>query len=185
MSRSQNRECVTGALAERDTIELSKMHRYLGLEDNVWHQDVRVFDQKMPESHTADQPMTPRGRAKERYRWHDIQKTTKVKPPALSSETRPVTHPSIHPSVLRERQHLNKSSCLRPKWLVCIIILNTSNTIVHMPQSQKRPSPGDHIFTNVEIGKMKKVNKQCLLDTPRTVRVSEKTWQVIVQTSRP
>ena len=27
---------------------------------------------------------------------------------------------------------------------------------------------------------MKKVNKQCLLDTPRTVRVSEKTWQVIV-----
>ena len=23
---------------------------------------------------------------------------------------------------------------------------------------------------------MKKVNKQCLLDTPRTVRVSEKTW---------
>ena len=28
---------------------------------------------------------------------------------------------------------------------------------------------------------MKKVNKQCLLDTPRTVRVSEKTWQVIEQ----
>ena len=33
--------------------------------------------------------------------------------------------------------------------------------------------------------KMKRVNKQCLLDTPRTVRVSEKTCQVIVQTSRP
>ena len=32
---------------------------------------------------------------------------------------------------------------------------------------------------------MKKVNKQCLFDTPRTVRFSEKTWQVIVQTSRP
>ena len=32
---------------------------------------------------------------------------------------------------------------------------------------------------------MKKVNKQCLLDTPRTVRVSEKTWQMIVQTRRP
>ena len=31
---------------------------------------------------------------------------------------------------------------------------------------------------------MKKVNKQCLLDTPRTVRVREKTCQVIVQTSR-
>ena len=34
-------------------------------------------------------------------------------------------------------------------------------------------------------GTMKKVNKQCLLDTPRTVRVSEKTWQVIVRTRRP
>ena len=33
--------------------------------------------------------------------------------------------------------------------------------------------------------KIKKVNKQCLLDTPRTVRVSEKTWQVIVRTRRP
>ena len=33
--------------------------------------------------------------------------------------------------------------------------------------------------------KMKKVNKQCLLDTPRTVRFSKKTWRVIVQTSRP
>ena len=32
---------------------------------------------------------------------------------------------------------------------------------------------------------MKKVNKQCLLDTPRTVKVSEKIWQSIVQTSRP
>ena len=28
---------------------------------------------------------------------------------------------------------------------------------------------------NEKEGKMKKVNKQCLLDTPRTVRVSEKT----------
>ena len=35
------------------------------------------------------------------------------------------------------------------------------------------------------ISSMKKVNKQCLLDTPRTVRVSEKTWQVIVRTRRP
>ena len=31
------------------------------------------------------------------------------------------------------------------------------------------------------IDKMKKVNKQCLLDTPRTVRVREKTCQVIVK----
>ena len=36
-----------------------------------------------------------------------------------------------------------------------------------------------------ESDRMKKVNKQCLLDTSRTVRVGEKTWQVIVQTSRP
>ena len=33
-----------------------------------------------------------------------------------------------------------------------------------------------------QLTEMKKVNKQCLLDTPRTVRVSEKTWQVIVRT---
>ena len=57
---------------------------------------------------------------------------------------------------------------------------------------------GTHIFFNYfflgnkillcilkGIWKMKKVNKQCLLDTPRTVRVSEKTWQVIVRTRRP
>ena len=40
---------------------------------------------------------------------------------------------------------------------------------------------GNRIMTD----RMKKVNKECLLDTPHTVRVSEKTWQVIVQTSRP
>ena len=40
-------------------------------------------------------------------------------------------------------------------------------------------------FSTLILDLMKKVNKQCLLDTPRTVRVSEKTWQVIVQTSRP
>ena len=28
---------------------------------------------------------------------------------------------------------------------------------------------------------MKKVNKHCLLDTPRTVRVNEKTWQVMFE----
>ena len=32
---------------------------------------------------------------------------------------------------------------------------------------------------------MKKVNKQCLLDTPRTVRVSEKTWQVDLPMKAP
>ena len=40
-------------------------------------------------------------------------------------------------------------------------------------------------WTQSEAEQMKKVNKQCLLDTPRKVRVGEKTWQVIVQTSRP
>ena len=41
------------------------------------------------------------------------------------------------------------------------------------------------ILENPKADQMKKVNKQCLLDTPRTVRVSEKTWQVIVRTRRP
>ena len=41
------------------------------------------------------------------------------------------------------------------------------------------------IVYKLKIIQMKKVNKQSLLDTPRTVRVSEKTWQVIVQTNRP
>ena len=40
-------------------------------------------------------------------------------------------------------------------------------------------------YTVGEASKMKKVNKQCLLDTPRKVKVSEKTWQVIVRTRRP
>ena len=44
--------------------------------------------------------------------------------------------------------------------------------------------PSTQIKANRTV-RMKKVNKQCLLDTPRTVRVSEKTWQVIVRTRRP
>ena len=40
-------------------------------------------------------------------------------------------------------------------------------------------------FTVLNLIQMKKVNKQCILDTPRTVRVSEKTWQVIAQTRIP
>ena len=42
-----------------------------------------------------------------------------------------------------------------------------------------------NIYQTKKQTEMKKVNKQSLLDTPRTVRFSEKTWQVIVQTSRP
>ena len=41
------------------------------------------------------------------------------------------------------------------------------------------------VIVDVNQVEMKKVNKQCLLDTPRTVRVSEKTWQVIVRTRIP
>ena len=41
-----------------------------------------------------------------------------------------------------------------------------------------------HAYAWPKLLEMKNVNKQCLWDTPRTVRVSEKTWQVIVQTSR-
>ena len=42
------------------------------------------YGQKMPQSHTTDQLMAPRGRVKERYQRHDIQITTKEKQPALS-----------------------------------------------------------------------------------------------------
>ena len=42
-----------------------------------------------------------------------------------------------------------------------------------------------NVNTEIDSSEMKKVNKQCLLDTPRTVRVSEKTWQFIVLTRRP
>ena len=45
--------------------------------------------------------------------------------------------------------------------------------------------PIKRMQNNKSAREMKKVNKQCLLDTPRTVRVSEKTWQVIVRTRRP
>ena len=53
-----------------------------------------------------------------------------------------------------------------------------------VPVNVQNYCPGNSSLTH-DIAKMKKVNKQCLLDTPRTVRVSEKTWQVIVQTRRP
>ena len=52
----------------------------------------------------------------------------------------------------------------------------------------KHPKGGVHAIMpkfNTLKNIMKKVNKQCLLDTPRTVRVSEKTWQVNVRTRRP
>ena len=42
----------------------------------------------MPESHTTDQPIVPRGRVKEQQLRHDIENTTKVKQPTLSSPAR-------------------------------------------------------------------------------------------------
>ena len=38
----------------------------------------------MPQSHTTDQPMTPRGSVKKRNQQHHIHKTTKAKQTALS-----------------------------------------------------------------------------------------------------
>ena len=64
---------------------------------------------------------------------------------------------------------------------------------VYFPTKENFTCPQEQICLNLFFTtdyrlmqvKMKKINKQCLLDTPRTVRFSEKTWQVIVQTSRP
>ena len=62
----------------------------------------------------------------------------------------------------------------------------THNTLVSSQDLYHWVRPGLNIALKpwVRPGLMKKVNKQCLLDTPRTVRVREKTCQVIVQTSR-
>ena len=59
-------------------------------------------------------------------------------------------------------------------WMTANAFLKTANEQKLFTQQMKRISKS-----------MKKVNKQCLLDTPLTVSVSEKTWQVKVQTSRP
>ena len=46
------------------------------------------YDQEMPQSHSADQPMTPGGRGTEHKQSHDSKKTIKVKQLALSSSPR-------------------------------------------------------------------------------------------------
>ena len=70
--------------------------------------------------------------------------------------------------------------------LLSCLVANTSDTSVMYEKAKfvclYLMRPQKMKFESVQ---MKKVNKQCLLDTPRTVRVSEKTWQVIVQTRRP
>ena len=65
--------------------------------------------------------------------------------------------------------------------------LKNSQQVVPLPRAMPGRSKVNlyEVITSSLQGAMKKVNKQCLLDTPRTVRVSEKTWQVIVRTRRP
>ena len=48
-------------------------------------QKVSEYEQKMPQSHTTDQPILLWGRGIEQWQGIDIQKTIKVKQPALSS----------------------------------------------------------------------------------------------------
>ena len=69
------------------------------------------------------------------------------------------------------------SECVLPKLFTNHLLFQTN--ITHSKFKLCAP------LNEGELTIMKKVNKQCLLDTPRTVRVSEKNWQVIVQTSRP
>ena len=83
--------------------------------------------------------------------------------------------------------HLKKSvnfPCLKfaPKWPISYIqpILVAIFVTIATVKVQLIPD-----FYTLAIVLMKKVNKQCLLDTPRTVRVSERTCKVIVQTSGP
>ena len=66
-------------------------------------------------------------------------------------------------------------------------IMNTDFICVNdgAPTRRNARSVIDLFLVKPQVYRMKKVNKQCLLDTPRTVRVSEKTWQVIVRTRRP
>ena len=47
---------------------------------------VSEYDQEIPQSQTADNPMAPRGRAAQPSR--DTRKTIKAKQPALSSQSR-------------------------------------------------------------------------------------------------
>ena len=50
------------------------------------HKIVREYDQKIPQSQTADKPKAPRGRATQQPR--DTRKTKQARQPALSSPAR-------------------------------------------------------------------------------------------------
>ena len=62
-----------------NAIVSSRNHKSQNVSDNV---------KEVPQSHTTDRQMAPRGRAKEWEQRHETQNTTKVKQPALSSKTR-------------------------------------------------------------------------------------------------
>ena len=100
--------------------------------------------------------------------------------------------------ILSKKIILNQTpSCIWSMCLHCIgkVSICPSKAVVGVDRPIKSSI---YAYTNTLLGnnclsshschfvkKEKKINKQCLLDTPRTVRASEKTWQVIVQTSRP
>ena len=55
------------------------------------------------------------------------------------------------------------------------IVFNISPVIFSDANADRASTPSTDLNRVLGQKKMKKVNKQCLLDTPRTVRVSEKT----------
>ena len=66
-------------------------------------------------------------------------------------------------------------------WIMCQLFVQLERLWIEHILKVLKPA----LNNTRKTGKMKKVNKHCLLDTPRTVRVSEKTWQFIVRTRRP
>ena len=68
-------------------IEKYPYNSFKGLQNPVLHSKiVSEYDQEIPHSQTADNPMAPRGRAAQPSR--DTRKTNKAKQPALSSPSR-------------------------------------------------------------------------------------------------
>ena len=49
----------------------------------LWSKRASEYDQEIPQAHTADQPMAPRGRATEHRLLQDTRKTVKAKQPAF------------------------------------------------------------------------------------------------------
>ena len=57
---------------------------YIGYSWPLFSPRLHDKDQEIQQSHTADQPTAPRGRATEHYQSQDTRKTTKAKQPTLS-----------------------------------------------------------------------------------------------------